>query len=223
MNARDIPVFGGLFDTLIILAVTLRRIARHPFGFVHEIRFDDPEEMSRAFKFIGAGIAVGYLLISPALSKHTFQINELLFGALVLFRLSLIAIIYHIAFLLAGCRRPIKTSLILASYINGIYFPFFMAVMLPLYLAIGPDSYFGKLPRGSSAEAVFRLDDPLSISALLVFLVVYPWFYSLTTYWWAKAYGSSLWLSALLLLLSLVIAGVANLYIAPWTASLLFS
>jgi hypothetical protein len=87
LQARDIPVLGELLDAIVICVSTLARIVRHPFGFVHEISFDDPDETRRAFKFLGAGIAFGYLLLSPALRKHSFEVSELLFGVLVLFRL----------------------------------------------------------------------------------------------------------------------------------------
>lgn len=216
MHARDIPVLGGLFDAVIIFAYTLGRIVRHPFGFVHEIRFDDPEEPRRAFKFVGAGIAFGYLLISPALSKHSFEVSEFLFGVLVLIRLLLLAVIYHAAFLVVGYQRPIKTSLILASYINGVYFPFFMAVMAPGYLAIGPQYYFDALgDRALTPEQLSALDDPLVQAAVMLFLVAFPLFYALTSFWWAKAYGAKVWMSAVLLFATIVLAGLANLYILP--------
>ena len=102
MDLRDIPVLGELFDAVIIFISTMGRIVRHPFDFVHEIHFEDPQEQRRAYKFIGAGIAFGYLLISPALIKHSLTVNEIPFGVLVLFRLLLIAVIYHAAFLVVG-------------------------------------------------------------------------------------------------------------------------
>jgi hypothetical protein len=214
MHARDIPVLGELYDAVSIYACTLGRIVRHPFGFVQGIRFDDPDEPKRAFKFLGAGIAFGYLLISPALNKHHFQVSEPPFGVLVLFRLLLIAVIYHAAFLVVGYRRPVKTSLILASYINGIYFPFFMAVMLPASLAIGPQYYFDALDgRALTLEQTSALDAPLVRSAFLVFLLAFPFFYALCSYWWAKAYGARIWVSAMLLLAALALAGLTNVYV----------
>ena len=217
MHARDIPVLGGLIDSVVVYAATLGRIARHPFGFVRTIPFDDPQEPARAFKFIGAGIALAYLILSPALSKHGFAVGELLFGVLVLLRLLLIAVIYHAAFLVVGSRRPVMTSLILASYINGIYFPFFMATVLPAYLVMGPQSYFDPLAeRLLTPQQVRDLDAPLVGGAQIMFLVGYPFFYSLTTYWWAKAYGTKIWLSASLLLVTLGLAALANLYVFPY-------
>jgi hypothetical protein len=214
MQARDIPVLGGLLDAIIIFASTLTRIIRHPFGFVHEISFEDPEETRRAFKFLGAGIAFGYLLLSPALRKHSFEVSEFLFGVLVLFRLLLVAVIYHAAFLVVGHRRPIKTSLILGSYINGVYFPFFMAVMLPGYMAIGPQYYFDALnDRAFTTEQISALEDPLVLPALLLFFLAFPIFYAVTCRWWASAYGANVWMSALLLFTAIAVAGLANFYI----------
>lgn len=216
MHARDIPVVGGLIDTALDFVSTVGRIARHPFGFVCKLAFDDPEEVRRAFKFIGAGIAFAYLILSPALSQHGFAIGELLFGCVVLLRLLLIVLIYHAAFLLAGYRRPVMTSLILGSYINGIYFPFFMATMLPAYLVIGPHVYFDPLAeRLLTPSQVQALDAPLVRAAQIAFLVGYPFFYALATYWWAKAYGARIWISALLLLATLVLAALANVYALP--------
>ena len=217
VHARDIPVLGGLIDSVLVFAATLGRIVRHPFGFVRTIAFDDPHEPARAFKFIGAGIALAYLILTPALSRHGFAVGELVFGVVVLLRLLLIAVVYHAAFLVAGYRRPVMTSLILASYINGIYFPFFMATVLPAYLVMGPHSYFDPLAgRLLSPQQIQDLDAPLVRGAQIMFLVGYLFFYALTAYWWAKAYGTKIWLSAALLLVTLALAALANLYILPF-------
>ncbi len=215
MHARDIPVLGELIDAVIIFASTLWRIVWHPFGFVQDIRFQDPSEPRRAFKFLGAGIAFGYLIISPALSKYNFAVSELLFGAIVLFRLLLIVVIYHVAFLVVGYRRPIGTSLILGSYINGVYFPFCMAVMLPGFLAIGPQYYFALNERALTPEQTSALEEPLVLSAFVLFFIAFPIFYALASHWWAKAFGARIWTSALLLLAAFVLAGLANLYVIP--------
>src|SRR5262245_42151194 len=126
MHARDIPVVGDLIDSAAIYATTLARIARHPFGFASTIAFNEPQALRRAFKFIGAAIALGYLIIGPALTRHGFDIGELRFGVVILLRLLLITAIYHGAFLVLGYRQPMAKSLILSSYINGVYFPIFM-------------------------------------------------------------------------------------------------
>lgn len=214
MYARDIPVVGGLLDTGLTFLETLGRFARHPFGFVHSIPFADPEEPRRAFKFIGAGIALAYLILTPALSRHGYQVGELLFGVLVLLRLLIVVLLYHATFLLAGYRRPAMTSLILGCYINGLYFPFFMAVMLPAYLVIGPQPYFDPAfqPQLTLEQAQALEAMPVRL-AQIVFLVGYPIFYALATYWWAKAFGARIWVSALLLLVALVLAGIANFYL----------
>ena len=221
MHARDIPVLGDLIDAAFIFAVTLGRIGRHPFGFVHAISFDGPMAPRRAFKFIGAGIAFAYLIISPALSKHSFEISELRFGVVVLLRLLLVTAIYHAAFLIVGYRRPITTSLILSSYINGVYFPFFMATMLPGYLAIGPQYYFEPLGGALTPEQVSALDHPLVLSAQVLLLVAYPFFFALASYWWATAYGTRVWLSAVLLFAAIILAGLGNLYAIPLVTRLL--
>jgi hypothetical protein len=215
MHARDIPVLGDLIDASVIFVVTLGRIGRHPFGFVHGISFDDPMAPKRAFKFIGAGIALAYLIISPAMSKHSFEVSEFRFGLVVLLRLLLVTAIYHTAFFIVGYRRPTTTSLILSSYINGVYFPFFMATMLPGYLAIGPRYYFDPLGGALTPEQLSALDHPLVVSAQVLLLVTYPFFFALASYWWATAYGTRVWHSAVLLFTAIIIAGLGNLYILP--------
>jgi hypothetical protein len=214
MHARDVPVLGDLIDAAVIFTTTLIRIGRNPFGFVHAICFDDPVATRRAFKFIGAGIAFAYMIISPALSKHNFEVSELRFGIVVLLRLLLVTAIYHAAFLVVGYRRPITTSLVLSSYINGVYFPFFMATMLPGYLAIGPKFYFEPLEQLAPAQ-VTALEHPLVLSAQALFFAGYPFFFALASYWWATAYCTKVWLSAALLLAAVVLAGLANLYVIP--------
>jgi hypothetical protein len=214
MHARDIPVLGDLIDAAVVFAITLIRIGRHPFGFVHSVCFDNAIATRRAFKFIGAGIAVAYMIISPALSKHGFEVSELRFGIIVLLRLLLVTALYHAAFLVVVYRRPITTSLILSSYINGVYFPFFMATMLPGYLAIGPRYYFEPLEQLTPAQ-VSALEDPLVLSAQVLFLAGYPLFFALASYWWATAYGTKVWLSAALLIAAVIFAGAANLYVIP--------
>jgi len=214
MHARDVPVLGDLIDAAVIFATTLIRIGRHPFGFVHAISFDDPFAARRAFKFIGAGIAFAYVIISPALSKHNFEVSEFRFGIVVLLRLLLLTAIYHAAFHIVGYRRPIAKSLILSSYINGVYYPFFMATMLPGYLAIGPKYYFEPLEQLTPAQ-ISALEHPLVLSAQALLLAAYPFFFWLASYWWAKTFDSKVWLSAALLVIAVILAGVANVYVIP--------
>jgi hypothetical protein len=214
MHARDIPVVGGLLDTVLVFSETLARIARHPFGFVHTIPFDDPQEPRRAFKFIGAGIALAYLILTPAMSRHGYQVGELLFGAVVLLRLLLVVLLYHLAFLVVGCRRPAMTSLILGAYINGLYFPFFIAVMLPAYLVIGPQPYFDPLFQPQlTPQQLAALDEPLVRIAQIAFFIGYPIFFAVAAYWWAKAFGTRLWVSVVLLLMVIVTAAMANIHV----------
>ena len=214
MHARDIPILGDLIDSVVVFSATLGRIARNPFGFVQTISFDNPLTPKRAFKFIGAGIALAYLIISPALSKHSFEVSEFRFGVVVLLRLLLVTAIYHVAFFVVGYRRPITTSLILSSYLNGVYFPFFMAVMLPGYLAIGPQYYFEPLAPLTPEQAA-ALENPVVLSAQVLLLVGYSFFFALASYWWAIAYGTKVWLSAALLFAAVALAGLGNLFIVP--------
>jgi hypothetical protein len=215
MHVRDIPVLGDVIDSAIAYVTTLARIVRHPFGFVHGIAFDDPEALKRAFKFIGAAIALAYVIIAPALTRHDFDVGELRFGVVVLLRLALVTALYHAAFFILGYRQPIGRSLILSSYINGVYFPIFMAAMLPILLAAGPQSFFDPLGQTPTPEALSASEDPLVVLATLLLLAVYPFFFAVASYWWAKAFNAKTWLSAALLLGAVVLAGVGNLYALP--------
>ena len=218
MRARDIPVLGDLIDSAVVYATTLARIARHPFGFVHTIAFDDPQALRRAFKFIGAAIALGYLIIGPALTRHGLDVGELRFGVVILLRLLLITALYHAAFFVLGYRQPIAKSLILSSYINGVYFPIFMTAMLPGLLAAGPQSFFEPLSQGPAQLNVE--EQPLVGLGNLLLLVAYPFFFAVASTWWAKAFGAKVWLSAALLLASVILAGLGNLYVLPWVTRL---
>src|SRR5262249_39288531 len=53
------------------------------------------------------------------------------------------------------------------------------------------------------------------LSALALLLVVYPFFFAVASYWWARAFGASTWVSAALLLAAIVLAGLGNLYVLP--------
>jgi hypothetical protein len=53
------------------------------------------------------------------------------------------------------------------------------------------------------------------LSAQVLFLAGYPFFFALASYWWAAAYGTKVWLSAALLFAAVILAGVANLYVIP--------
>ena len=219
MHARDIPVLGDLIDSAVVYATTLAKIVRHPFGFVHTIAFDDPQALRRAFKFIGAAIALGYLIIGPALTRHGFDVGELRFGVVILLRLLLITAIYHAAFLVLGYRQPIAKSLIISSYLNGVYFPIFMTAMLPHLLAVGPQSFFEPL---SQAPGQLSVEEQLPVAlGYLLLIVAYPFFFAVATYWWAKAFGARVWLSAALLVASVVLAGIGNLYVLPWVTRLI--
>jgi hypothetical protein len=215
VHARDIPVVGGLIDTLVVYAVTLARIARHPFGFVHAIAFDDPEALRGAFKFLGAAIALAYLILTPALTRHGFAVSQLRFGVVVLLRLSLVTALYHALFFATGHRQPVAKSLILSSYVNGVYFPLFMAAMLPGLLAAGPQGFFEPLGRALTPEELAAQSDPLVGVTLILLLLVYPVFFAIASYWWAKAFGARTWVSAALLLTAVVLAGIGNLYVLP--------
>jgi hypothetical protein len=215
MHARDIPVVGDLIDSALVYTNTLPQIVRHPFGFVHSIAFDDPETPRRAFKFIGAAIALGYLIVGPALTRHGFEVGELRFGIVILLRLLLVTALYHAAFLVAGYRQPFTKSLVLSSYINGVYFPLFMAIMLPGLLAGGPQSFFEPLGQALTPEQLSAGEQSVAALAYLLFLAVYPFFFAITSYWWAKAFGAKMWLSAALLLVAVILAGLGNFYVLP--------
>ena len=215
MHVRDIPVLGDVINSAIVYVTTLARIVRHPFGFVHTLAFDDPEALKRAFKFIGAAIALAYLIIAPALTRHDLDMGELRFGVLILLRLALITALYHAAFLIVGYRQPFAKSLILSSYINGVYFPLFMAAMLPAHLVFGPQSYFEPLSAGDTPADASVLELAAVALGYLLVIVVYPLFFAITSYWWAKAFNARIWLSVALLVVALVLAGVGNLYVLP--------
>ncbi len=219
MHVRDIPVLGDVIDSGIVYASTLARFIRHPFAFVHTIAFDDPNALRRAFKFIGAAIALGYLIIGPALTRHSLDVGELRFGIVVLLRLLLITALYHAAFFAHGYRQPIVKSLILSSYINGVYFPFFMTAMLPGLLAAGPQSFFEPLSQVSGQIPVE--EQPLVALGYLLLLAAYPFFFAVTSAWWATAFGARVWLSAVLLLASVIVAGLGNFYVIPSITRLL--
>ena len=215
MHARDIPIVGEVIDGAMVFAVTTAQVARHPFRFVCAIAFDDPAETKRAFKFLGAGIALAYLILWPAMSRHGFEVSEFRFGVLVLLRLLLVTVIYHALFWVAGYRRPVTTSLIVSSYINGLYFPLFMAAMLPGYLVIGPQYYFDPMGPPLTAEQLAALGHPLVAVAQLALLAAYLFFFALAAHWWAVAFGARVWLSAILLVAAVVVAGVINIQVLP--------
>jgi hypothetical protein len=215
MHARDIPVVGGLIDTVVVFATTWARIARHPFKFADGIAFDDPDALRDAFKFLGAAIALGYLIMTPALTRHSFEVSQLKFGVVVLLRLALVTALYHAAFIIVGYRQPMTKSLILSSYANGAYFPLFMAIMLPDLIAMGPEAFITPLGRPLTPEALAAQANPLSALSGLLLLVVYPFFFALVSRWWAKAFGANAWLSAALLLAAVVLAGAGNIYVLP--------
>ncbi len=221
MHVRDIPVLGDVIDSAIVYVTTLARIVRHPFGFVYTLAFDDTQVLKRAFKFIGAAIALAYLIIAPALTRHDFDVGELRFGVVVLLRLALVTVLYHAAFLIVGYRQPIAKSLILSSYLNGVYFPLFMAAMLPGLLVFGPRSFFepvgGEFTPPADASA---LELALAVSGYLLVIVVYPFFFAVAAYWWAKAFTAKTWLSAVLPVFAIVLAGIGNLYILPFVTRL---
>jgi len=219
MHVRDVPVLGDVIDSAVVYAATLARIARHPFRFVHTIAFDERDALRRAFKFIGAAIALGYLIIGPALTRHGFEVGELRFGVVILLRLLLVTAIYHAAFLALGYRQPLAKSLILSSYLNGVYFPIFMIAMLPDLIAMGPQSFFEPL---SERPGQLTVEEHLPVLlGYLLLLVAYPFFFAVACTWWARAFGAGVWLSAALLLASVVLAGLGQLYVLPWVTRLL--
>jgi hypothetical protein len=220
MHLRDIPILGGLIDTGVVFATTSVGIVRRPFAYVHGIAFDDPEALKRALKFIGAAVAVTYLIMTPALVKHGFDVGELQFGALVLMRLAMITVLYHAAFLAVGYRQPLTKSLILSSYLNGVYVPLHTAALLPAYLHFGPHAFFKPLSQGVTPADASILEVVVVLLGFLLVFVAYPLCLAVATYWWAKAYNARIWLSALLLLATLVLAGLGNFYVLPWVTGL---
>lgn len=220
MHVRDIPILGGLIDTGVVFATTAVGIVRHPFAYVHGIAFDDPEALKRAFKFIGAAIALAYLIMTPALVRHGFDVGELQFGILVLMRLAMITVLYHAAFLAVGYRQPLAKSLILSSYLNGVYLPLHTAALLPGQLLFGPHAFFRPLSEGVTPVGASILEIVVVLLGILVVLVAYPLCLAVASYWWAKAYNAKVWLSAILLLATLVLAGLGNFYVLPWVTQL---
>jgi hypothetical protein len=220
VHARDLPVVGDVVDSVIVFATTVPRIVRHPFGFVHSIAFDDPEALKRAFKFIGAAIALSYLIFAPALTRHRFDVGELQFGVVTLLRLAVITVLYHAAFFVLGYRQPITKSLILSSYLNGVYFPIYMAAMLPAFLLFGPHAFFKPLSDGVTPTDASLLEITAVLAGYLLVLVAYPLCLAVASYWWAKAFNARVWLSTALLLVAIVLAGLANFYVLPMATRL---
>jgi hypothetical protein len=220
MHVRDIPILGNLIDTGVVFATTTVGIVRHPFAYVHGIAFDDPEALKRAFKFVGAAIALAYLIMTPALVRHGFDVGEVQFGVLVLLRLAMITVLYHAAFLAAGYRQPLSRSLILSSYLNGVYLPLHTAALLPGYLLFGPHAFFRPLSDGVTPAGSSILEIAVVLLGFLLVLVAYPLCLAVASYWWAKAYKAKIWLSAILLLVTLVLAGLGNFYVLPWVTRL---
>ncbi|HWE17942.1 MAG TPA: hypothetical protein VG758_12290, partial [Hyphomicrobiaceae bacterium] len=196
------------------------RIVRHPFGFVHRIAFDDPEALKRAFKFIGAAIALAYLIFAPALTRHAFDVGELQFGVVTLLRLAVITVLYHAAFFVLGYRQPITKSLILSSYLNGVYFPIYMTATLPGFLVFGPQAYFEPLSAGVARDDASLTELAAVLSGYLLVLVAYPLCLAVASYWWAKAFNARVWLSTALLLVAIALAGLANFYVLPMATRL---
>jgi hypothetical protein len=221
MHARDIPVVGGLIDTVMVYATTLLQVVRHPFGFVRGLAFDDPQALPRAFRFLGAAIALGYLIMTPALTRHGFEAGRLGFGVLVLLRLALITVLYHAAFFIAGYRQPIGKSLILSSYLNGVYFPIYMAATLPSFLVFGPQVFFDPFAEVSSPGETSLPEGILVLLGLALLVVAWPFLAVVAIYWWAKAFDTRLWLSAALFLAAFVLAGLGNMYLLSPVARLL--
>jgi hypothetical protein len=222
MRVRDIPGIGRLIDSAVLYLTTLAKIARHPFRFADGIAFDDPEARRRAFRFLGTAIALAYLIVLPALARHGFDVGRLRFSVVVLLRLGLVTVLYHAAFLVAGYRQPLTKSLILSSYVNGVYFPLFMAAMLPGFLAAGPHGFFDPLG-GTLAPGELAAGDELPVAAALALLlfVAYPFFFAVASVWWARAFGARTAVSAALLLAAVLLAGLGNFYVLPWITRLL--
>jgi hypothetical protein len=65
----DIPIIGGLFQSVITYARQTAFIARRPFAFARQTNFTDQQELNQSMKYLFAGVVVRYLIHIPAFIK----------------------------------------------------------------------------------------------------------------------------------------------------------
>jgi hypothetical protein len=214
MRIEEIPVIGDVLDAAVFYVASLARILRRPFGFVDSLDFAAAGTVSDASRFLGIGIAVGYTLFTAALTAHDFQLSEFSFGLVVLLRLAVVVMLYHLLLVFTGQHPSLKRSYILGCFINGVWFPLWTALTLPAYLAVGPKVYLD--PSQSLDRQQELMLQHLSVGIpYLAMLLLFSIFFAVTAWWWSRATGARYWLGIILLAVAIALSGLANRFVLP--------
>lgn len=188
----DVPIIGGLFQSVIIYAKQTAFIARRPFAFARKTNFTDQQELKRSLNYLCAGIVVCYLIHIPTFVKHDTDMSQGLFLIFQFLRMFLLFLCVHIFLRLLGSKQPVRTTIVTQSYVNGFFVPIGQLFSLPLVLAAGPTLLFGGFETSTNPEIQRNIQiaysEPIVQFSQAAFFALNLWGLCVVTSWYSQSH-----------------------------------
>src|SRR5262245_37296794 len=119
----DVPIIGGLFQSVMIYARQTAFIMRRPFAFARQTNFTDQQELMQSMRYLFAGIVVCYLIHIPTFIKYDTDISQGLFLIFQFLKMFLMFLCIHLFLRLLGSKQPVRATIVTQSYVNGFFVP----------------------------------------------------------------------------------------------------
>jgi hypothetical protein len=144
-QVADIPIVGGLLDSLALYFRQTTQIVGHPLRFARALSVEERQQPKRALSFFIAGLVVTYLICIPAFIRHGSDVSQSLFIISMCLRLALLISIIHLTLKMLGSKEPLISTFIGYFYMAGLFIPLVILASLPVVIEVGPAVVFGNI------------------------------------------------------------------------------
>jgi hypothetical protein len=134
----DIPIVGGLFHALTTYITKTAVIITKPFKFARQTDFNSWEELKRSTEYYVASVIVSYLIYIPVFIRSGTDVSQALFLIFHYLSMFIIALCFHVIFVLFGSKNRLQSTIITQNYLSGFYSPIGLLIGLPYLLTIQP-------------------------------------------------------------------------------------
>ena len=187
----DVPIIGGLFQSVITYARQTAFIARRPFAFARQTNFTDQQELKQSINYLFASILVCYLIHIPTFIKYETDMSQALFVIFQFLRMFLAFLCIHPFLHLFGSKQPVRVTIVTQSYLNGFFVPIGQLLSLPLILAAGPALLLGGFDTNPEIMRKMQIayTDPLVQISQVAFFALNLWGLFIAVLWYERSHN----------------------------------